>query len=110
MGAELVNSDNTGAGGGIGSGCGSSDSLSRELLADVEQRWVKLSPNHAHVAQCLSGIKFTSPGKWNVYVRYRGVKVGFEQKSLLQSAGCKLPETEVMSSPLEVEIFDEPPR
>ena len=110
MSAELVNPDGTGVGAGMGGACGGSYSVPGDLLADVEQRWVKLPPNQTHVTQCLLGIEFSSPGRWKVYSGYRRVKVSSGQKSLLRSIGCKVLEMDVMSDPIEITVVGAPSR
>ena len=107
--ADLANPDGTGTGAGMGGGCGSghSGSASRDFLSEFEQSWVKLPPNQIHVTQCLSGVEFARPGRWNVASRYHRGEVSSKEKSILLSLGCKLPETDVTSSPIAIVVLDE---
>jgi hypothetical protein len=109
MSASLLNPNGTG-GVGLGSGCGSEQSSPLGLISDLEQRWVKLSPNQTRLTHCLSEIELPSTGTWTVYSTYHAVKLTSEESSNLEPFGCRVPKHDVRSRPIKIEIEEAQPK
>ena len=102
---SLPNSDGTG-GFGAGMGCGSERSIPRDVLADVEQRWIKLPPNQTYLTAEFSGIEFIGLGRWSVQSTFRSPKLSGEERDALKSMACKMPERTVSSESVLIEVVE----
>jgi hypothetical protein len=105
---SVPNADGTG-GVGVGIGCGAERSKPRDLLSDVEQRWVKLPPNQTHLTQDLSGIEFTNLGKWDVESDFRPLELSGEEMGILKAVGCRVPEGTISPPSVQIQVVEPSP-
>lgn len=109
---SVQNAEGTGGvAGGVGSGtaCGMERSKPRDLLSEVEQRWIKLPPNQTHLTQDFAGIEFTELGTWDVQSHFRPLELGREEKAILKSIGCRAPQRTTWSPSVPIQVVEASP-
>jgi hypothetical protein len=82
-----------------------------KLLAEIEQRWIKVLPNARYTTESTQfATKFSVPGQWQLESTYFPPESGFGRgyrehlKTAASSVGCTLPDADVSAEPITIFI------